>query len=149
MIEQGTLTEDVIAFFVSEGLEVGDNLAPANGGWVKGQPNVNAFVPYVVVMTGDVRPKQGAAGCSYEEWDAFFSIRYFGGSREQLSKVTQTGRNLLAFKRWITGVDDRFDVIQTHFVSLGAVTRVDTVDPPMWQVYDSIRFELDRSRNQP
>lgn len=149
MIEQGTLTEDVVTLLSNVITEVGDNLAPVNGGWVKGQPNVNAFIPYAVVMTGELRPRSTHAGCSYQEWDAFYSIRYFGGSREQLSRVTQTGREELAFKRWITGTNDRYDIVQTHFPSLGSITRIDNVDPPFWQVYDSVRFELDRSRNQP
>lgn len=150
MINQGAITDELLVLLADpDGVyKIGDNSAPDDGGWLKGQPGVNLFVPYVVLMTGSLAPRPPQPAIGEYHWFGTFELRHFAGSRAQLSAMSHKVRKQLTGK-WTTGdAGDRYDVLHVHIDTLGAYQRVDTVDPPFWQSFDSFRIELHRSRSQ-
>lgn len=154
MIEVGALCDLLVAELAHTfgPTHVGDQIAPVDGGWIAGQPNVKAFRPYVVVVQG---PATSATPDrivpSHSEWLVSFSVRSFGGSPAQVRTVAQQAREALDAIKPATlfGVADIFGVVHLHFDQLGSVIRDDAVDPPYWQVFDAVRVEVSRSRLQP
>lgn len=144
MIDIGQLTAQVVMALGSEsGQLVGDGIAPQGGGWLSGQPNVSAFVPYGVLLF------QGALTADpalrYREqvraWNTTWRVSSFGGSREQCDWIAALMRE---------GLDDcigqefgAYRVSMASWVSLGAMTRSDAIDPPMWTVSDTFTLRCD------
>jgi hypothetical protein len=154
VIEVGRLTEALITHLqvqTSPALVIGDGIAPREGGWQQGQPNVHVFRPYAVVITGPAtmaRPDRVAPNGS--EWSVSYSVRTFAGSPSQLRTYYQRVRNAVdTFNKVLFGADDAFKVVHAQFEQLGSETRDDSVDPPYWQVFDAVRVEASRSRFQP
>ncbi len=144
MIDIGQLTSQVVMALGSESRQlVGDGIAPQGGGWLSGQPNVSAFVPYGVVLF------QGASladpALRYAEqvraWETQWRVSSYGGSREQCDWVATLMRE---------GVDDcigqvfgAYRVSMASWRSLGSMNRSDAIDPPLWSVSDSFTLRCD------
>jgi hypothetical protein len=144
VIDVGQLTKQVVmALGESSGQLFGDGIAPEGGGWLSGQPNVSAFVPYGVLLF------QGATlsdpALRYNEqirsWSTNWRVSSFGGSREQCDWMATLARE---------GLDDclgqqfgAYTVTMATWGSLGAMTRNDGIDPPMWSVTDTFSLRCD------
>lgn len=141
MIDHGALTDRMIETLAQATEErVGDGVAPADGGWLAGQPNVGVFVPYLVLVDGGMIPRNDVM-CDNPDWLATWSVRYFGGSRSQCDWIASKGRNALpSLDRMTFGGLDVYQVQSRDLVSIGAVTRVDQVDPPYWQCFDTVQL---------
>lgn len=122
---------------------VGDGVAPEGGGWLSGQPNVSAFVPYgVLASTGAVLADPALRyGDQVRSWDASWRLSSFGGSRSQCDWVATRLR--LAAAGCIGVRFGDFRVSMLSWRSLGAMVRSDAVDPPMWSVVDAFSVRAD------
>lgn len=136
MIDHGALTERLLAHLSLTVDHVGDGVAPYDGGWLDGQPNSGAFVPYVVLVSQGAYPKV-TTFCNGYDWDVSWSLRSFGGSRKQCDWIALQARESIdAFAQHVFGANP-YAVKNVTWGSLGAVQRIDTVDPPYWQSFDS------------
>lgn len=118
-------------------LLMGDNLAPAEGGWVNGQPQSGLFKPYTVLMLMQSSPTDGFCEPP-KEWVTQFSVRHYGASRAQLSRQANTARVALL----VPWVDGQWRSMRMHWESFGSVQRVDSTDPPFWQCYDALTVQV-------
>lgn len=144
MIDIGALTAQVVMALASESRQlVGDGIAPAGGGWLSGQPNVSAFVPYGVVLFQGASLPDPALRYSQQirSWETQWRVSSYGGSRVQCDWVATLMRE---------GVDDcigqefgGYRVSTAMWRSLGPMNRSDAVDPPMWNVSDSFTLRCD------
>jgi len=117
---------------------VGDGAAPADGGWLHGQPGSGVYRPYVVVVSRGASPQWNDL-VDEGTWSVGFELRSFGGSRRQADLMAHMAR--LAVDGLVTGQSFGTPVgkvVGTQWVSLGAVVRVDATAPPTWQVFDTI-----------
>jgi len=150
MIDHGALTDLLIYQLSTDtGELVGDGIAPAEGGWLKGQPNQSVYVPYMVLVSGGASVMINDLDGNLD-WTVNWSLRYFGGSRKQVDWIANKARNAIDggpnnVLHNTFGVNQPFKITAVQWTNLGAVSRVDTVNPPYWQVYDS--FGLVCSRN--
>lgn len=134
MIDTGALTDAVLELIAAGGVLVGDGVAPASGGWDKGQPKVSRFVPYSVTGMAGASVRAYNMGKPSDDWDVSFSLRSFGGSRKQadwaanLARLSITGMIGTRFGDYVVGA--------VIWQSLGGVSRIDSVDPPYWQISD-------------
>lgn len=146
MINHGMLTDLLVSHVATEsGQLVGDGVAPEGGGWVQGQPNKGIFVPYIAIVSA------GASTVIEDfsnkvDWHVTWSARSFGGSRKQCDWIAQKCRESVdSMNRQLFGPPELlYKVINVDWEGLGAVSRVDTVNPPFWQVFDT--FSLICSR---
>lgn len=126
-------------------LLVGDGIAPKEGGWSEGQPGEGKFVPYTVVSTGPASANQRSPlGVDNDSWRADYSFRAVGGSRQQADWVADRIREVAHDFPKDYG-DPQWRVIRVQFTSLGAVSRNDQVDPPYWELSDSVSLWVERS----
>lgn len=144
MIDTGAMTELYLDHLRTETENyVGDGVAPAEGGWLKGQPNQSVFVPYIVAVN------EGSSVFSQDfrnvtEWRVSWSMRYFGGTRKQLDWMALKGREAIqSFLKTEFGTDV-YRVSGIEWRGLGSVNRVDAVNPPYWQAFDSFAFICQR-----
>jgi len=122
-------------------LEVGDGIAPVNGGWSKGEPNTGDYVPYAVVAFSGARPRTPELSLSKAEeaWVTTFQLRYHAASRQQTDWTAMACRGAVnALLRSLVVADETFAVTWVEWQSLGAVVRNDSVDPPIWSSTDSV-----------
>jgi hypothetical protein len=138
MYQPDLLLESMLVTATDAGLLVGDNVAPAEGGWVNGQPQSGIFKPYSVLMLMQSGSTDGFCGPS--EWVTQFSVRHFGASRKQLSWVSNQIHQVLDGQtRW---KGSGWQEIHRHWTAFGSVVRVDSVDPPYWQAYDALEVRV-------
>lgn len=144
MIDIGDLTARIVAVLGEQSKQlVGDGIAPEGGGWLSGQPNVSAFVPYGVVSF------QGAAlsdtALRYSEqvrsWGTQWRVSSYGGSREQCDWVATLMR--AAVGDCIGQQAGAYRVAMASWRSLGPMMRSDAIDPPMWSVSDAFTLRCD------
>lgn len=138
IVNVGLLTDHVVSFFGDDLLPVGDGVAPAEGGWRLGQPNVDVFVPYAVVSSAGVTRSLTELCSNGRTWDCQFSLRYHGGSRKQADWAATSGRRQFDKVCVSDFAEDavRWRVFGLSWSSLGGVQRVDQTDPPFWSVQD-------------
>jgi hypothetical protein len=140
MIDSGALTDLVLEHLsVQTEVVIGDNAAPINVGWLKGQPNQNVFKPYAVLITsgGNVREQANFTGID-PTWAVTWSLRTFGGSRKQVDWAAFVVRQALeGLMKQTFGSDPVYKIHAVEWQSLGSVNRLDTTDPPFWQIYDT------------
>lgn len=143
MIDHGALTDALLAA-LSEVELVGDGVAPLDGGWLQGQPNVAAFRPYMVLVDGGMNPIQTPQLLRTDrpDWTAAWSFRYFGGSRKQVEWIAGQFRPSIAGLRGLEFGTDVHRVLNVYPLMMGAVTRNDQVDPPYWQAFDNLTMHV-------
>lgn len=145
MIEHGALTDLLLTHLETEsGQLVGDGIAPAEGGWADGQPNKGIFVPYMVAVSSGATVEINDMAYAID-WRVNWSLRSFGGSRKQADWIATKSRNAVEGLLHSTfGTDDPYKIIGVAWSALGPVTRIDTVNPPFWQTFDSFGFICSR-----
>jgi len=148
VLDTGALTDHLIASMAElSWLEVGDGIAPVDGGWAKGQPNVDQFVPYVVVAFTGARPRAVSTELlmskQEETWLASFQLRYHGASRSQVDWTGMECREKVAglLKTRVSEQPDH-EITWIEWQSLGGVQRNDVVDPPIWAATDGFTFHV-------
>jgi allophanate hydrolase subunit 2 len=137
--EPDQVLEHLLAAGAAGALLVGDNVAPAEGGWVNGQPQSGLFRPYSVLMLGQSSAESGLR--EKVDWTTQFSVRHFGGSRPQASKQSNRMRVALQVP-WVQGP---WRSMRLHWAVLGSMQRVDSVDPPYWQIYDALEVRVGKA----
>ena len=146
MINHGALTDALITRVTTGSAQlVGDGIAPEGGGWATGQPNKGIFVPYIVVVSQGARVStENFTG--FMDWRVTWSTRNFGGSRKQVDWVAQKSRESIdSINKTLFGESgDQYKIINVEWDSLGAVQRIDTVNPPFWQTFDSFALICSR-----
>jgi hypothetical protein len=141
------LTDIVLTAMRSNGIMVGDGVAPMEGGWSSGTPNVAGFTPYTVLAFNGATPTNPEIVASDPDWSCAWLLRHFGGSREQADWVgDQMRNNVVATLKQKFGVADPYKVSGIVWSNLGALSRNDQVDPPYWQSQDSVTLLTSRSR---
>lgn len=137
-MNRGALTDTIITTLETHDLLVGDGVAPKEGGWESGQPNVGRFVPYVVVMAGSVQgvDRNIASGFT-KDWMASYSLRTFSATRRTTDALAHAARTALEDCTPFVFGDD-FKAIHVSISTIGSMQRNDASDPPLWQVFDSV-----------
>ena len=148
MMDHGALVDAFLAhlsvtvalgFTVGSEPLVGDGVAPVDGGWVNGQPDSGVFRPYSVLVDAGSSPRAADLALSFPgAWTCGWSVRSFGGSRKQCDWMATRARAAVdGMGRTVFG-EDPWTVIGTEWSSLGSVVRIDSTNPPFWQVYDTL-----------
>jgi hypothetical protein len=138
VIDHGALTDALLAHMRLTGELVGDGVAPSGGGWLMGQPNLDTFAPYLVIVDGGGVARDGGVMGSRPNWQTTWSFRFFGGSRRQCDWIAGVFRpEVDTFLNTEFGLDIH-KVIDSGVQSLGPVSRNDQVDPPYWQSFDAV-----------
>ena len=141
MIDTGALTDALLAHLDAEtSMLIGDGLAPLEGGWLKGQPNQAAFRPYAVLICNGASPRDVVMTSSLPEWDVTWSLRCFGGSRKQVDWAAFEARKAVFGFVSSTFGNPSYKVYGLDWKQLGSVTRIDSVDPAFWQIFDTFTF---------
>jgi len=143
VIDTGSLTTALVATLaVSSGELVGDGVAPSAGGWSNGQPNVGDYVPYGVLSFQGGNPRD--ATLRYDQqvktWVTQWRIGYYGASREQADWVATAIRGAVSDLLGVAG--GAYTVKLAEWRSLGALTRTDQVDPPLWSALDALTLQV-------
>lgn len=136
-MNRGALTDILITTLEQANLIVGDGVAPKDGGWEGGQPNVGRFVPYVVVMAGSVQgvDRNIASGFT-KDWMASYSLRTFSATRRTTDALSFAARQ--ALEDCTPFIFGKFKAIHVSVSTIGSMQRNDASDPPLWQVFDSV-----------
>jgi hypothetical protein len=155
-LARGTLTTlfvaDLVNSLVNSEILVGRGSAPTPGGWQQGQPGKGVFVPYVVVKTGSARPSANARdpiGIDGYTWDVGYTLYMVGVTDSQSDDVADQVRAATAAFGRKQAVDLRgttWTLDKLGFTSYGSTNRNDSVDPPYWELSDTVSFWLARSR---
>ena len=149
MLDTGALTNLVIEQITLGSAQlVGDGIAPTDGGWLRGQPNVDAFVPFTVVaFTGaSVKvPGEMTLVKAQEFWLASFQLRYHGGSRPQTDWIAMEAREAVEIlqNRQFGAVPYKVAFIEWR--QLGGVVRNDVTDPPAWTATDNFTLQVSKA----
>lgn len=147
MIDVGALTEMLLEH-LRDGSDalVGDGIAPKEGGWLQGQPNKDVFRPYLVLVSQGASPRENTPWTGTDPaWAVTWSLRSFGGSRKQADWVALAGRAAVAGITKRTFGTDEHKVHALEWGGLGSVNRIDSVDPPFWQIFDTFTLVCSRS----
>ena len=116
-------------------------MAPADGGWLHGQPGDGVFRPYVVLVSSGASPRYQDLSTTWPGWTVSFSLRSFAGSRRQCDWMGMLVRSAAqGFNHTSFGESEAWKVIGVEWSGLGPVSRVDATNPPFWQVFDSVSF---------
>lgn len=131
---------------------VGDSEAPTAGGWSEhGTPQRGVFIPYVTVATEAAmqRDPSPVAG-SHASWILGYRLRTFGADRKQADWAADEARvACLALTQATITAGERWRITQVNFAQLGPVVPArGQIDPPAWQVIDTVGLWLDRHRLQ-
>lgn len=146
MIDTGSLVEEVLFRLRDGGKLIGDGVAPPEGGWSVGSPNVDQFVPYSVLGFNGATTTLPDLSTN-PDWDVAFAIRHYGGSRKQADWQATRVRNVIEMSRGLTfsGSPFNYKVIGVYRWQLGTLDRNDQVDPPYWQTFDSFVLMCSRA----
>lgn len=145
MIDHGALTDALLLQLrTASGELLGDGMAPPEGGWLEGQPNVDVFRPYGVLVDGGLNPVQSPAlvKTSRPDWTSSWSFRYFGGSRKQVDWIASQFRTEIEGLRGLVFGTDPHKILTVEPLMMGAVNRNDQVDPPYWQAFDNLTMQI-------
>jgi hypothetical protein len=127
-------------------LLVGDGIAPLEGGWTLGTPNLGGFAAYTVLAFDGATPINPDVAKAEPEWSTRWAMRHHGGSREQADWVALVSRSRLTQMLQKQFGVDPFKVIGVQWNQLGAMSRNDSVDPPFWTASDSVILVVSRVR---
>jgi hypothetical protein len=122
---------------------VGDNLAPATGGWASGQPGAGVFVPYLVLVTGGSVPRALSQDTYIPAFGVGFSLRAHGGSRPQCDWMARVGRDGVVGLKGLKFGTPAWKIINVEWVALGPMLRNDATAPPSWSVSDTLTLVCD------
>jgi hypothetical protein len=154
-LARGLLTSAFVAHLVTQledAVLVGRGTAPTDGGWSAGQPGRGTFTPYVVVKTGVARAAANArdpVGIEGYTWDVGYTLLSVGTTDSQADDVADQVRvAVCAFHdRSILSLrDTNWAVDKSAPLVYGPSTRNDSVDPPYWEIADTVSLWLVRSR---
>lgn len=146
MMDHGALTDALLAHLTTElgtgstDPLVGDGEKPETPcGWLDGQPGFAVFRPYVVLVSAGAVPRALGIDGPLPTWAVNWSLRSFGGSRDQCDQMATKARRAVAgFTQSKFGDAPQWKVAGTEWPALGAVTRVDATKPAFWQVFDTV-----------
>lgn len=145
---RGFLTDqlnDMLESSLAGKVLVGDGIAPLEGGWSEGQPGEGEFRTYITINAGPARANnKSPLGMSNDSWLVDYSVRAVGGNRQQADWAADRFREALVVFPSNYG-DPNWRVIKRQFVALGAAARNDQVDPPYWELVDSVGLWVERS----
>lgn len=145
MIERRLLTAALIAALETGGARIGNNRAPADSGWI-GQPNKSGtnFVPYSVVAPMSSASSNGPISDFQADWELAYSVSSFGVSPEQCEWMADTSRSKADLLRGevLELGDASYQILLVTASSVGAVQRVDAVDPPFWGQSDVLMVRI-------
>lgn len=147
MINRAPITNAVIAAASTSGFAIGDGMKPlgSSTGW-NGQPGVEGaeYVPYGVILSGSVGPGDGPMSDSQTEWHFNYSYSTFGATRQQAEEVSDGLRNALQtlVHQTLDGGDAEYTVQLVQILTMGAVSRVDSIDPPLFNVVETFALWL-------
>ena len=122
---------------------VGDNVAPAEGGWADGQPGSGIFVPYLVVVTGGGAVRALGQGSVIPAFSISYSLRSHGGSRTQCDWMAKVGRDGIYGVSQVKFGDPLWKVINVEWAQLGPMLRNDSTAPASWSVSDTFLLVVD------
>jgi len=142
VIDHGALTDALLTYLGRVEL-VGDGIAPSEGGWLMGQPNVVSFRPYAVLVDGGAQQIMTPnLMVDRPDWSASWSLRFFGGSRRQCEWIAGQFRPSIAGLRNLEFGEDEHRIVSVDLSMLGSVMRNDQVDPPYWQANDNLVMQV-------
>lgn len=160
LFSRGPLTDTFIAYLnsglaaTSTLLEIGDGIAPPDAGWQGGQPSLTGFKPYAVVNAGSATPNfQDNVLGRITSWKIPYSLLCVGGSRQQVDWASDQLKPLAdSFSAQPAGTGPRiitldapWKITLSNYTQMGAPSRNDQVDPPIWQATDSIILWLEHA----
>jgi hypothetical protein len=153
VIDHGALTDAILTQMATSGELVGDGVAPVDGGWLQGQPNQSVFVPYTVLVSTGANVMINDLDGNLD-WTVNFNLRHFGGSRKQCDWIATKIRNVIDagpnnLLHSVFGTTVPYKVTSIQWQALGAVNRVDTVNPAFWQTFDTVGFVCSRNSFTP
>lgn len=154
LFERGRVTDWLLGQYRADldpGVLLGDGEAPEEGGWPSNEPGQGEFVPYLTIATLPGTPAfaQAVGDADAGDWTLRYQVKYFGGLRDQADWAADRGRAV-----WASRVTTKLDVgdltqwkaYKFSVLSMGAVTRDDTVNPPYWTCVDEVSLNLSRCR---
>lgn len=155
---RGELTDQLLVLLAAQlepDILVGDHQAPAAGGWSGAEPGQGKFIPYVVLTTNpgarnqagnfgrDISPVEGW------DWKLTYKLASYGGARNQADYVADAVRACWdgqSEQKLTLGEAPRWKAFMWNTVSMGALTRLDAVQPPSWEIIDEMSMALTRCR---
>lgn len=149
IFSRGLLTDALLDYLESEtsnGLLVGDGMAPLDGGWTGGEPGKGDFVPYVVLSTGPAQKqsRDPLGGMENSSWLATYTTKHVGALRQQTDwAADQVRKAMVKFRPAHIDLDGDWAIVQTTYPQLGAISRNDAVDPPYWELVDNLSVWLE------
>lgn len=127
---------------------VGDGQAPLAGGWTGGEPGDGDFVSYVTLSTGPARKQQAsrpAIGRENVSWVCSYTLSHTGALRQQVDWTADKVRPAMSAARGL-GPMENWTITLVDYTVLGPVTRNSSIDPPVWELSDSVDLWLERAR---
>lgn len=140
-LQRRPLTDQMLTLLAAIGKPVGDGVLPNSALWM-GQPNVpgSVFEPFVVLSELLASRSTGPLTDSQADWQLPYMLSSFGVYREQAGWMADKAR--VAFdslaNTGITLGPDTYLVQQVHLDTIGAPSRADVADPPIWSVQDAV-----------
>lgn len=133
----------------SSDILVGRGVAPADGGWPKGQAGVGAFSDYVVLKTGQAttpapgQPERMAA--QRTSWLCTYALTYHGTKESLVDPMADKGRALLVELEGPLNLSDvQWTIQRVEIPRLGPTTPDNSTDPPHWTVTDDVSLHVSR-----
>lgn len=152
IFDRGMLTDWLLAALMvplgEQGILVGDNLAPAEGGWMHGdQGEVNDFIPYVVLTTGSgsPQPPDGIRGYGEDGWLLRYRLGVYGSVRSQVDwAADKVRRAWYSIPRQRVDLGDKWMIYHPTIASMGPISRSDSVSPQAYELVDEAVLSVTR-----
>ena len=154
-IARSALTTQIVTYLVDAlkpaEILVGRGLAPAAGGWDKGQPGTSGFVKYVTLKTGNaVTPSQGEpnpVGRTRASWDVSYQLTSVGAMESHADDTGDQVRFVIVdLPKEFTLRGFHWTLQQVRTLRLGPTIRNDSTDPAFWEVTDDVSLQLSLDR---
>lgn len=144
MINMAAATSAVLeALGDDSGQFIGDGVKPELAGWLNGEPNSGVFAPYsVLAFAGGVqRDDTWRYAEAIRAWNLSWRLSHYGASRAQCDFVATRVREAVAALMGSTIAGYR--VNGGRWPGLGAMSRDDSINPPLWSVSDTLILMVD------
>ena len=145
ILDRGAFTDLVLSWLRAGTLLVGDNIAPYEGGWLKGQPGDGGFVEYCVLSAGRVSAHPSRLCPGSRDYTLTYTLSSFTESRRSLDLLAHRGRLELVGKSKTIHVG--YKITDVKVSSYGRIVRDDVTSPPLWSESDEIVLECTPSGN--